>query len=190
MCGRYSLTFDDEYDREIADIVAEIGEKYHQSDVKTGEIFPTNTAPVLIRQGCGISPVPCRWGFPGFRGRGVIINARAETAAEKKTFRESLFERRCVIPSSGFYEWDKSKQKYRFNMQSGNALYMAGFYNFFSDGPRFVILTSAANQSISGIHHRMPLVLEKGNIKEWITDSGRTSDILHETPPALRRKAV
>ena len=52
------------------------------------------------------------WGFPGFDKKGVIFNARSETALEKKTFRDSVKERRCIIPATGFYEWSEKKDKY------------------------------------------------------------------------------
>ena len=52
------------------------------------------------------------WGFPRFDGRGLLINARAETAAERRTFRECVLHRRCVIPAKGFWEWNKFKEKF------------------------------------------------------------------------------
>lgn len=189
MCGRYSLYFDDEYDS-IYSMMLEINKNYPDSNVKTGEIFPTHTAPILIEQGSEITPVPYIWGFPNFRNKGVIINARAETALEKRVFKDSILNRRCVIPSTGFYEWDKSKQKYLFNMQNTNILYMAGFYNIFNNEPRFIILTTDANSSISEIHHRMPVVLEKDKIKKWINDNDAAVSILHETPPLLKIQAI
>ena len=69
-----------------------------------GEVFPTNIAPVI--EDCEI--VAVKWGFPHWKNTGVIINARSETALEKKMFGKALRERRCVIPSSGFYEWSHS----------------------------------------------------------------------------------
>jgi hypothetical protein len=78
------------------------------------------------------------WGFPNFRSKsGVIINARAETALDKKTFRESLLSRRCVIPSTGFFEWTKTgaKKKYLFRETGKSLLYMAGIYNDYGNDP-------------------------------------------------------
>lgn len=190
MCRRYSLFFDDEYNRDISEIIKLIKSKYGQIDVKSGEIFPTNTAPVLVEQNSSVTPVPYKWGFPNFRNKGVIINARAETAEEKKTFKDSLLNRRCVIPSTGFYEWDKSKQKYLFNLPESRILYMAGLYNFFKDEPRFIILTISANSSVSTIHHRMPVVLEKQQTEEWITDTDKAVSILHNIPPSLIHTSV
>lgn len=80
MCGRYSLFFDDEYDYDIAKMMDILKQNYPQTKVKQGEIYPTNTAPVLVKQNSEIAPVPYSWGFPNFRSKGVIINARAETA--------------------------------------------------------------------------------------------------------------
>ena len=50
------------------------------------------------------------WGFPRFDGKGLLINARAESAMERKTFRNSVQHRRCIIPAKSFYEWDKAKK--------------------------------------------------------------------------------
>lgn len=190
MCGRYSLFFDDEYDYDIAKMMDILKQHYPQTEIKQGEIYPTNTAPVWVKQNSEIAPVPYSWGFPNFRSKGVIINARAETAEEKKLFKDSLLNRRCVIPSTGFYEWDKSKQKYLFNLPESRILYMAGFYNFFKDEPRFIILTTSANSSVSSIHHRMPVVLEKQQIEDWITDTDKAVSILHNTPPSLIHTSV
>lgn len=98
MCGRYSL-FDE---REIADIdriIREVEERFREK-VKTGEIYPTDRAPILLGQDG--HPEPAGWGYPHFSGKGVIINARAETAQEKRLFRDSLLARRCAVPSTGF----------------------------------------------------------------------------------------
>lgn len=148
---------------EIRNIIEEVNEKYYGSNIKTGEIYPTNTAPVLVAKGQQLEPAPLIWGFPHFKHSGVIINARAETAEEKKMFKSSLLERRCVIPSTGFYEWmhNNTKQKYLFNLSDTPTLYMAGFFNEFKDEKRFIILTTDANPSISDVHSRMPVVLQK-----------------------------
>lgn len=98
MCGRYSL-FNDKEIVDIAQIIQEVESRYGTA-VNTGEIYPTNLVPVLI--GGDVHPEPARWGFPKFNGSGVIINARAETAAEKPTFKTSLLTRRCAVPTTGF----------------------------------------------------------------------------------------
>lgn len=111
MCGRYTLFTDEEY-QDIRKIIRAVQEK--GNEVKTGEIYPTNPAPILVWEGKETVPQAVKWGWPKFQGSGVLINARAETAEEKNLFRKSVYTRRCVVPTTGFYEWDQEKAKYRF----------------------------------------------------------------------------
>lgn len=187
MCGRYYV--DDDTSREIRKILEQIDAKYENNKRKPGEIFPTNTAPILAAFGQEVEPELSVWGYPNFYKKGVLINARAETALEKKTFRESILSRRCVIPSSGFYEWDSDKHKFLFKRKEEEILYMAGIYNFFQEECRFVILTTAANESMEDIHNRMPVVLTKEEVEPWILDNNYTSKILQQVPPALMHSA-
>ena len=190
MCGRYS--FDLTPFRQLQEIAAEIERKYDEKSWHAGEIFPTNNAPVLMKSEGDIKPELAQWGFPHFKGKGVIINARAETAPEKRMFQKSLMERRCVIPSSGFYEWtqDKANQKHHFVMPNRTALYMAGLFHDYEDIRRFVILTTEANASVRDIHHRMPVVLPEDKVPAWIEDTGAALSILKETPPELENYPV
>lgn len=187
MCGRYQFTLTDE----LREIVQEVARRQPGAILKTGEVFPTNTAAILRGEGNSILPEAANWGFPHFRSKGVLINARAETAGEKKTFRESLETRRCVIPSTGFFEWkqDESKQKYLFTLPGSEALYMAGLYRDYQGERRFVILTTAPNRSVEDIHNRMPLVLPREDIPRWLHGDGALT-ILHRAPPLLHRAAA
>lgn len=101
MCGRYSL-FTDEENQEILRIVRSLDARYPGNTMKQGEIYPTNTAPIICRQDDKVIPELSIWGFPRFGAKGSIINARSETADERPMFRKSLHTRRCVIPSTGF----------------------------------------------------------------------------------------
>lgn len=192
MCGRYNFTVEES--EEVQEILEKVNAKFYGKEVKTGEIFPTNLVPILIEEGRGsspkVSPIISNWGFPKFNQKGVIINARSETAFEKRTFRDSLLNRRCIIPSTGFYEWDGSKQRFLFRQEGTNALYMAGLYSYYGNEIRFVILTTDANDSMKGVHHRMPLVIPKNEIETWIFDYNVTDTILKRTPPQLIMEAV
>ena len=185
MCGRYYI--DDETSREIRKILEQLDAKYENNNRKTGEIFPTDTAPILAAFGKNIEPEVSVWGFPNYYKKGVLINSRAETVLDKKTFRESVLSRRCIIPSSGFYEWDSSKNKFYFKRDNTEILYMAGVYNFFNEECRFVILTTQSNQSMNGIHDRMPVVLDQEEVEQWILDNNSISRLLNQVPPALNR---
>ncbi|NLO10637.1 MAG: SOS response-associated peptidase [Clostridiales bacterium] len=188
MCGRYNFTV--EQSDELREIIEKLNAKIHGKEYKSGEIFPTNQVPLLVGEDNQPSPVLSIWGFPKFDNKGVIINARSETVFEKRTFRDSVINRRCIIPSSGFYEWDSEKRKIMFRLDGTNALYMAGLYNYYQDELRFVILTTSANESINDVHHRMPLVIPKNEIDRWIFDDKVTMDILHRVPPNLVREVV
>lgn len=189
MCGRYSL-FSSEENQEIMRIVKSIDQKYPGTAVKRGEIFPTNQAPILQLENNKIMPELSTWGVPRFNAKGVIINARSETADERPMFRKSLHMRRCVVPSTGFFEWsqDEQKIKYQFTMPDQDALYMAGIFNEFQEEKQFVILTTKANLSISDVHNRMPVILPKDKIEDWLMTEEFAIPYLHASMPALNRK--
>ena len=188
MCGRYNFTV--EQSDEILEILEKLNAKYQGKKARTGEVFPTNLAPILIQEDNQVSPVLSVWGFPKFDQKGVIINARAETAFEKRTFRDSLLNRRCIVPSTGFYEWNSEKEKFLFRMEGTNALYMAGIYTKYGEEMRYVILTTDANDSMKKIHTRMPLVIPKKEIETWVMDGSVTGELLKRVPPQLAREAV
>lgn len=189
MCGRYNFTV--EQSDEIREMLKNLNAKVQGKEYKRGEIFPTNLVPILIEEEEDVEPTLSRWGFPKYDGKGVIINARSETAFEKKTFRNSLLNhQRCIIPSTGFYEWDNEKRKFLFRLEYTDTLYMAGLYRYYKDEMRFVILTADANESIRGVHHRMPLVIPKSDIDTWILDNNATSHILKRSSPQLIKQVV
>ena len=183
MCGRYQFTA--EQCAEILQIIQEVARRHGAGAWTPGEIRPTATAPVLVSTNEGIPPELQSWGYkmPG----NLVINARAETAADKPMFRASVASQRCVIPSTGFYEWDAQKRKYRFNLPGEEALYMAGLYAVRDGKPCYCILTTQANESMREVHHRMPLVLRKDQIAPWLEQPQAAGDLLHMTPPLLSK---
>ena len=125
------------------------------------------------------------WGFPAWKGTRPIINARSETAAEKKTFQADLEKRRCVIPSTGYFEWNKEKEKFIFRRPDSAAVYLAGIWNDYGGEQRFCILTRAAEQSIAGIHDRMPVILKPNELDLWIYDRAAAELLMRRDPPTL-----
>ena len=113
-------------------------------------------------------------------GKKNIINARSEAAGEKRMFKEPLRNKRCVIPSTGFFEWmhagGKAKEKYHFIQPSKRMLYMAGVSAKYrvknSDIPVdcFVILTRDANRYMVDVHDRMPVIICEEEIINWLND--------------------
>lgn len=169
MCGRYYIALDDEELREIL-YEAQQNAKNPQYMAKTGEICPTDIAPVLT---AGAKPQAMRWGFARYDGKGCIINARSETAAQKAMFQKALREGRCLIPASNYFEWETvtggKKQKYA--IFSGEpVLYMAGLYRQEpgAELPAFVVLTKEAEGGLSSLHDRMPVVLARAEQMSWL----------------------
>lgn len=190
MCGRY-LFSTQEY-KEFRQIVRDAqrrssGQHNELNFPMAGDIAPTAEAPVLIASGDKVVAEFQRWGIPGWRG-GLMINARAETVCEKPMFRRSMAAQRCVIPASGYYEWDAGKHKYFFQLP-GKPIYLAGIYDNIEGVNCFVVLTTAPNETIKDIHDRMPLILTREQVRPWLTDSQAALQLLTITPPALQRSS-
>ena len=159
--------------------------------MRLGEIYPTNIVPILTSQG----PELMKWGYSGYRNR--IINARSETAMDKAMFRRSLMERRCLVPASGYYEWQrtrggsKSGEKYAF-YRPGKPLSMAGLWRTEQNGrlPVFVILTRQATPDLSGIHDRMPVILPEGAKELWLSQDVDAGLLMQHPFTGLAFRAV
>ena len=126
--------------------------------------------------------VSFRWGLVPFWAKDPsignrMINARAETVAEKPSFRNAYKRRRCLILADGFYEWhteDGVKIPYFISLKSGDPFAFAGLWeNWTSKETGEVletttIVTTEANEFLSQLHHRMPVVVEPGNAARWL----------------------
>ncbi len=168
MCGRFYLDADfDEVLRHYFDVVGD----YPIDDYEPKEIFPSNAIPVVHRGKKVEKTIHLmKWGFaPSFMNK-LVINARSETVYEKKMFKEAFFRRRCLVPASGYYEWEQKldennkmqKIKHSFERPDQKIFSMAGIYDRFfdKDGQPFwavTILTQPATQQVKDIHDRMPL---------------------------------
>lgn len=191
MCGRYYVN--DETAREIEAVIRQADQKlsnkiFGNSSFLAREIHPTDIAPVIVPNGQKLSCRTQRWGFSGFTDKQVIFNARSESVLEKRMFRESTLHRRIVVPASWFYEWNQRKEKNIFSSKEQPVIFMAGIYNYDQEEERFVILTTAANESMKPVHDRMPLILEKEEILPWIFNDKKAEQMLHKIPCLLERK--
>jgi len=113
-----------------------------------------------------------------------IINARAESVDDKASFKESFHRRRCLIPADGFYEWEKlgkAVQPHFFQFESGEPFCFAGLWDEWrSEGVRITscaIITTAANELLSTIHNRMPVILQREAYDEWLQADSRVEDL-------------
>jgi putative SOS response-associated peptidase YedK len=150
-----------------------------------GEVRPSDVAPVLAPDRSGRRTVfPMKWGF---RVKTLIVNARAETAAERPLFRESWQSRRCAVPSSCYFEWEhpaspdgrrRTGTKYRLQEKDAPLTWLCGLYRMEEGIPCFVVLTRAPGENIRFIHDRMPLILPESAVEEWIRPETRPEDLL------------
>ena len=189
MCGRYYV--DDDTAREIEKLIKQVDKKMQKAEsvhLQAGDIHPSEVAPVIIADNKDMCCRWLRWGFPGFSGKQLIFNARSELALEKKIFKESVEHRRVVVPATWFYEWNKNKEKNIFYRARQTVLYMAGIYNYYQDEDRFVILTTSANASMKPVHDRMPLLLERDEIRKWLFEDRLTKGFIQKTPALLERR--
>lgn len=184
MCGRYYIT--DETAREIERLVRHLDRKLKLQH--SGDVYPSQKAEIFCGREGRLMVDQMDWGFPGYESKQLLINARAESVLERKTFRDSIFHRRCIIPAKGFYEWNKSKEKFAYERKDMPFLLMAGCYNRYQERDRFVILTTEANASVSPVHDRMPLILEPDEAERWILDDRETEHFLKKVPVMLKSK--
>ncbi len=173
MCGRFHLGFSN---KEVQDIVDNLPESDLNVQLRLGDIFPKDVAPVYTAD--SDKPSLIRWGFERFDKKGVLINARAETVTARQTFRKGFLERRCVIPVSGFYEWDENK-KYFVNAD-GELLYLCGFTKPYDGENRFIILTKESTPPVNKYHHRIPVIADKSVVPKYLSDMFFASEFITE----------
>lgn len=152
-----------------------------------------NVAPAdlhwLVRDGQGGRElVQARWGFGKRDGR-PLVNARSESLVlgKRSPISRAFEARRCVVPADGFFEWTGPKSARRplwFHRPAGGLLYLAGLYEEGPDGrPQFVVLTTEANALLARIHDRMPALLDRQQVDEWLARPAQ--DLLAPAPAAL-----
>ncbi len=183
MCGRFYI--DDDIYTDARNLSTRVLGNPGAGRRLPSDVTPGQRAPVLMGEGQDICLKDVSWGFPQRSGKGLFINARAETALKRPTFRDSALNRRCVIPARHFYEWDPEKNKVTFLRGDEAPMYMAGFFDLYGEEDRFVILTTEANDSVDRVHPRMPLILERDEVDPWIFSREETAAFLKKIPGAL-----
>ena len=108
---------------------------------------------------------------------------------ERHTFRESVLHRRCVIPAKGFWEWNRSKEKFSFERTDSQVLFMAGMLRQYCWAEPFRDPDYRGKFSVKPVHDRMPLILERNELESWVTDDNAVEYFLHKTPALLERDA-
>ncbi len=182
MCGRFAITLPN-------DAMAQLFAARPANalpEVPNYNVCPTNQVHVVRAGDSGRRLDALRWGFlphwyKAENAGPLLINARAETLAEKPAFRDACRSRRCLIVATGFYEWTKTQQGTRLpwyiHRKDGAPIAFAGVWQDW--GPEearqstCAIVTTQANQNLSTIHHRMPLILESDDWSLWLGEAGK-----------------
>ena len=196
MCGRYYTELSPELRPFIEaagqSAMAEMIEKKLGKTMKTeGEIFPGDSATVIALNKNGEKKsFAMVWGFSMNNSKQLIINARSESAKEKKMFYDAWYRHRCIVPASAYIEWrrfrqDNGKMKTgeRYRIAPENSItWLCGLYRMEEGIPHFVILTKEPSDSVSFIHDRMPMILSREDADLWIDPK--------QDPDQLKEKAL
>ncbi|MEO8197960.1 MAG: SOS response-associated peptidase [Thermoanaerobaculia bacterium] len=189
MCGRYVLTTPGEVLAQIFD-TAPPPEELLAAIVPRYNISPTQQVPIVRHTAAGPRELALvHWGLvPHWAKDPVIgnrlINARAETAAEKPSFRDAMKRRRCLIPADGFYEWQKlgkGKQPFLLRLRDGSTFAFAGLWSQWKNpesGANLetcAILTTTSNELAATVHDRMPVILPPTTWNRWLDDAPQST---------------
>lgn len=183
MCGRYSIS---KKAREIADFF-----EVSPPDNFSGAIY--NAAPTQLLPAIALNQPHklqlFKWGLLASwsnesASQPLLINARAESLFEKKMFAPLVQTNRCLVPADGFYEWErvgKTKQPWRFTLADDGifafaAIFSNTVYKNGQIGHTFAIITTGANQLVSPVHDRMPVILDRETSQSWL-EAGNPHEI-------------
>ena len=201
MCGRYTLF------APPADIEERFGATFEEPPAPRYNAAPRQSLPVITNDAPD-SIDTLEWGliphWVDSTGGNRPINARAETVAEKRSFRDAYENRRCLVLADGFYEWQRTndgKQPYRVTLESEEPFALAGLWERwqppekqtglteFGDGEpdreaevieTFAIITTEPNGVVEKLHDRMAVVLERDAERRWLAEGG--ADLLRPYP--------
>jgi len=186
MCGRFTLTSSQE---QIAEVLP--GLVFDTPIEPRYNIAPTQTVPAVLNDG-QMQVVGLHWGLipfwatdPAIGNR--MINARAESLAEKPSFRKPLKSQRCIILADGFYEWQKvagqkNKRPMYVHLRDHKPFGFAGLWDRWKNpqGDTIVsctIVTTEPNDLLTAVHDRMPVILQSQHIAEWLETGDQSKDI-------------
>jgi putative SOS response-associated peptidase YedK len=182
MCGRFTLIANPEtlistfvLDAALSPALNDLMPRYNVAPSQpVAAIVGSDDGRVLELMKWGLVPSWSKDPKIGYK----MINARAETVAEKASFKAALKKRRCLIPADGFYEWKKSEGKNKtpmyIQMESGEPFAFAGLYEFWKAPEEdtwlksCTIITTTPNSLMETIHDRMPAILKPGDYDQWL----------------------
>ncbi len=187
MCGRFQLVSDENTLKATYPQVRIV-----QPTLFSNEIFPTQNVSTITND---LNLSNLDWGIKVSFTKRPIINARLETADQKELFRDAFFTNRCLIPMSGFYEWNQLKEKYLFKPRDYEIASFAGLVVATRIENKFVLqtalLTKVASSSMQNTHHRMPILIPpKDSIKYLKMDNSEIKTYLNQIDLPLEVRLV
>ena len=196
MCGRFTLIAVGEIERRF--LLAGSGmeiirESFAESGMERYNIAPTQDVLTITNDGEASAAQFMRWGLVPSWAKDIsvgsrMINARAETLAERPSFRVAFRRRRCLVIADSFYEWKRDGRKrtpMRISLESGELFAFAGLWESWT-GPEgrpilsCTIITTAANEFVAPIHDRMPVILSQDTEPMWLDPDVQDTDALSE----------
>ncbi len=195
MCGRFAFYSPSEAAAALFGVEGSVDVKPRYNIAPTQDIVAIRNA-----DSGGRELVMLRWGLVPFWAKDPsignrMINARAETVAEKPSFRAAYRHRRCIVLADGFYEWQRDgnvKTPYFISLASGEPCALAGLWENWTDKESgeslqtTTIVTTEANDFMRPLHHRMPVVLEANGAGEWLAGSNELLDDVDAITPPLQ----
>jgi len=192
MCGRMAITLPHEAMTQMFEAVP----SNDLPDVPNYNVCPTVQVHTVTSSEGLRRLQPMRWGFiPKWykkpNGGPLLINARSETIAEKPAFREACRERRCLIVASGFYEWKREEGQtplpWWVTRSDGAPMVFAGVWQGWGQGSDALttcaIVTTAANEDMASIHHRLPVILDPDHWPLWLGEEGKGAATVMKSAP-------
>lgn len=197
MCGRFVL-------QSAVDIISQIFKlaRIDMAPTPRYNIAPGQEIAIVVEEAGTRTLQSCRWGLVPARAKDLaeghrMINARAESVAEKPSFRPSFLRHRCLIVADGFYEWKSEggrKKPVYVRQKNGKPMGFAGLFNRWTapDGKQVctgAIITTEANSLLKPVHDRMPVIASPDRYDLWLNpgvqDAARLLPVLKPCPPGI-----
>ena len=182
MCGRYSFYPPKNFAPRFS---LDLSSKDLDKLTPNGNVTPGQIMPIITKNNSSNQLTFMPWGFlpswarPDFK---PLINARSETILQKPFFKDAFLTNRCLIPSSGFYEWqekERSTTPHYFSLKDDSIFSMAGLYS----PTGYTIITTSPNSLIKTIHHRMPVILSQKDESTWLDSKADPQNLISLLSP-------
>jgi putative SOS response-associated peptidase YedK len=191
MCGRFTRHHQPSEIAERFDV-----EPIDEANIPRYNIAPSQIVPVIVQPG-DREMIACKWGLVPYWAKdpsigNKLINAKAETLAEKPSFKHALARRRCLVPADGFYEWPKkgpaSGQPIYVRLRGGRLFAFAGLWEEWRSPEgqtlrTFTIITVEPNELVSKFHHRMAAILQPEDESKWLDLKNSAADVARLLKP-------